>query len=190
MFLRRTRIEHTSDEDLVALLRKGDRSALGHLWDRYAHLLFGVGMKYLKDTERSKDTVVELYTDLPVLLAKHQVKRFKPWLHAVMRNRCLLALRGDKHSGSLLDDRLPDTAQDEHEMTLLREADLQRLDLAIEQLNAGQRNCIRLFHLERRSYEEVAQHTSLSVEQVRSNLQNGRRNLRIILERHADRNAY
>jgi RNA polymerase sigma factor (sigma-70 family) len=190
MFLRRAHTEAASDDELLKQLRKGDRNSLGYLWDRYAHLLFGVGMKYLKDGERSKDLVVELFSDLPALIEKHEVERFKPWVHAVMRNRCLLALRGNKNGAVMPDDLLEDVAQEERESSMLRENDLQQLEQAITELNDGQRACIRHFYLDRRSYQEVADLTGHTTEQVRSHLQNGRRNLRLILERHGQRNAH
>lgn len=190
MFLRRRHNGTTSDEDLVTRLRHGDTLALGLLWDRYAHLLLGVGLKYLKDAERSKDTVVELFADLPALLKKHSVERFRPWVHAVMRNRCLLALRSDHRTTPLSEELMPGPPSDEADHALLHEAELQRLEEAITRLNDAQRACITLFHLERHSYLEVAQRTGHSVEQVRSHLQNGRRNLRLILEDHAPRTPH
>lgn len=186
MFLRRQASSSASDEELVLALRGGRQSALGVLWDRYAHLLFGVGMKYLKDTERSKDAVVELFTTLPMLLRKHRVERFRPWVHAVMRNHCLQALRGERRITFVTEDSELD--YDDPSEALLREASLARLEKAIDELNEMQRQCIRLFHLERNSYQQTADRTGLPVEQVRSHLQNGRRNLRIILTRHADQN--
>lgn len=187
MFLRRSHSGPASDEELVAQTCSGDRAALGQLWDRYAQLLFGVGMKYLKDSERSKDLVVELFSDLPQLLSKHDVERFRPWLHAVMRNRCLLALRNERTTSALPEELLRAPHPEEQEFAILREAELQRLEQAIEELGEGQRLCIRLFYLERRSYQDVADATGYPVEQVRSHLQNGRRNLRLTLERHAQR---
>ncbi len=186
MLLRRKPDVSSTDEELVLALRGGRQSALGMLWDRYAHLLYGVGMKYLKDPDRSKDQVVELFASLPGLLRKHQVERFRPWVHTVMRNRCLLALRSEKPSARF-DEAVEPVAEPFGEAEL-REASLQELEAAIDQLNAQQRACIRIFHLERNSYQQTAQRTGLSVEQVRSHLQNGRRNLRIILTRHADQN--
>ncbi len=182
MFLRRPDSERPSDEDLLAQLRAGKRRAWGPLWDRYAHLLFGVAMKYLQDTERAKDLVMEFFADLPALAAKHEVRAFRPWVHAVVRNRCLMELRKkDPHAGLRNEAALADADTDE---AVLREASLQALEAAINQLPEGQARCIRLFHLERKSYAEVAQMTGMPVEQVRSHLQNGRRKLRIILERH------
>ncbi len=181
MFLRNKTTAPLSDEELVAKLRAGDRSALGVLWDRYAHLLFGVAMKYLKNIDPSKDMVMGLFAELPTLLGRHEVEKFRPWVHTVMRNRCLMTLR--KH-----DPQVPlevEPAQEEaNDEASLHEASLQALETAISQLPAGQAGCIRMFYLERNSYEQVAERTGLPVGQVRSNLQNGRRNLRIILERH------
>src|SRR5690606_4670446 len=111
-----------------------------------------------------------------------------PWVHTVARNRCLVALRGTRHSTTVPDDLLRDVEQDDEGEAVLREATLQRLERAIARLNEGQRDCVRLFHLEGRCYREVAQLMSLPLDQVRSHLQNGRRNLRLILQRHDDRN--
>lgn len=188
MFMRSRHTGTADDDELVALLRQGHQAALGPLWDRYAHLLFGVGMKYLKDVERSKDAVSELFATLPELVVKHEVKTFRPWVHTVMRNRCLMLLRDEKRPATTEAGAIPDPGTWSSDAAVVRETSLTRLEEAIAHLKDAQRTCIELFHLQRRSYEEVARQTGLSLEQVRSNLQNGRRNLRIILERHADRN--
>lgn len=187
MFLRRKDDDAKSDEDLVRAVRNGRQAALGVLWDRYAHLLFGVSMKYLKDQERSKDAVMELFGTLPALLAKHEVHYFRSWVHTVMRNRCLMLLRKDGRERTIL-EAFPSEEDHGAEEARLREADLDRLEQAITQLNAQQRTCITLFHLERMNYQQVAEATGQNIEQVRSHLQNGRRNLRIILKDHVDRN--
>lgn len=197
MFLRRRSIVNASDEDLVRLLREGHRSALADLWDRYAQLLYGVGMKYLKDPEQSKDEVVELFAGLKELVQKHEVKAFRPWLHTVMRNRCLQALRKVRPTTELPSELLRATEDHDNSEAMIHEATLQALEQAIEQLAPDQRACITAFHLERYTYQEVAERTGFAVEQVRSHLQNGRRNLRIILQRtpyhgnqhHESRNA-
>ncbi|HRH38392.1 MAG TPA: sigma-70 family RNA polymerase sigma factor, partial [Flavobacteriales bacterium] len=174
MFLRRKAISTTADEDLVLAVRSGHQAALGTLWDRYAHLLLGVGMKYLKDGEAARDAVVDLFTALPDLLKKHDVERFKPWVHTVMRNRCLLVLRNTKRTTDTIEERAD---EEEAEELILHEQELQRLEQAMSTLNEAQRMCITLFHLERCCYTETAERTGYTVEQVRSHLQNGRRNL-------------
>lgn len=180
MFLRRKAIETLSDEDLLARVRDGQGPALAALWDRYAQLLFGVGMKYLRNTEHAQDEVVELFGTLTELLRKHPVQHFRPWVHRVMRNRCLMRLRRQHPERPMVEVDLVDDPTEEEE-AVLHEATLQRLEAAIEQLKDGQRQCIRLFYLDRLSYQQVSERTGLPVDQVRSHLQNGRRNLRILL---------
>ncbi len=191
MFLRRKTIEALSDEDLVANVKNGQQASLAALWDRYAHLLFGVSMKYLKDTEQAKDLVTTFFGDLPGLLAKHDVKSFRPWVHTVVRNRCLMQLR--KHQPDARLDDQPEPLEESADDAALHEATLKQLESAITELNEVQRTCIQFFYFERLSYEQTAERTGSSVEQVRSHLQNGRRNLRLLLKRApqvgADRHA-
>lgn len=184
MFLRRRDTGTATDEELARCVANGDAAALGRLWDRYAHLLFGVAMKYLKDSARAKDLVTGLFEKLPARLAAHPVERFRPWVHTVARNDCLQELRRTR-TGAALPEATTDHAQEEREEAALREADLQRLEAAIAQLREPQRSCIALFHLQRQSYQRTAAQLGLTIEQVRSHLQNGRRNLRLILLHHA-----
>lgn len=188
MLLRRKIASTASDEDLVTALRGGHRAALGDLWDRYAHLLYGVCMKYLKDPDKARDAVADLFADLPELLGKHEVERFRPWAHTVMRNRCLMELRKRATTRAGSTDLLEAPCENGEE-SRIQEATLEQLERAIEALNDAQRACIRRFHLERMSYQQTAVITGFTVEQVRSHLQNGRRNIGIQLQRHADQNA-
>jgi RNA polymerase sigma-70 factor (ECF subfamily) len=188
MLLRRKAIDPHTDEELVARLREGHQASLGALWDRYAHLLFGVGLKYLKDGERSKDAVVEVFERLPQLLATHTVNHFRSWVHVVMRNHCLQALRKSGHEvrDELTLERMTEEAGSDN---LLHEATLQQLEQAIARLNEPQQRCIRLFYIERLSYAQVQEHTGYNYDQVRSHLQNGRRNLKLMLQRTTDQNS-
>lgn len=182
MFLRSRTDRMSADEQLIVRLRAGDDGALSGLWDRYAQLLFGVAMKYLKDVEAAKDAVMGLFGELPGMLRAHEVGSFRPWVHAVMRNRCLMVLR--KKDPLVPMGPEPSAPEPIGEEAALHEASLQALETAIAGLPEGQRTCIRLFYLERNSYQQVAERTGFTVENVRSHLQNGRRNLRISLERH------
>ena len=188
MFLRRKIDPAIADEELVSALLGGHRAALGDLWDRYAHLLYGVCMKYLKDPEKARDAVADLFAELPEMLGKHEVERFRPWVHTVMRNRCLMELRKRPatHEASA---ELLEAPWENSEEGRIHEATLEQLERAIETLNDAQRACIRRFHLERMSYQQTAAITGFTIEQVRSHLQNGRCNLGIQLQRRADQNA-
>ena len=77
-------------------------------------------------------------------------------------------------------------AADETEETdrhLAKDRALNDMELALQQLNKEQQVCVTLFYLEKKSYQEIAEQTSYNLMQVKSHIQNGKRNLRILMER-------
>ena len=54
-------------------------------------------------------------------------------------------------------------------------------EISVNQLNKEQGECVKLFYLEGKSYQEVAELTSYSIKKVKSYIQNGKRNLKNIL---------
>ena len=102
-----------------------------------------------------------------------------------MRNRCLTELRKEMNNSPI--DELIVAAEDEDAIGL-HEQDLRALERAIEELDPQQSTCITLFHMQRYSYKEIAATTGMTVDSVRSNIQNGRRNLRIMIQRNEQRN--
>jgi RNA polymerase sigma-70 factor (ECF subfamily) len=56
------------------------------------------------------------------------------------------------------------------------------LENAIEELSAEQKKCVDLFYLKEKSYVEIAEITGFTLNEVKSYIQNGKRNLKIKLE--------
>lgn len=84
-----------SDQELLELFFKdGDNFWIGVLLQRYTLLLLGVSMKYLKDEEEAKDNVQQVNLKVLMELRKYKVEYFKTWLFSVVRNHCLMRLRG------------------------------------------------------------------------------------------------
>lgn len=193
MFSFRKKENLTDLDDLVLLTRfreSGDLGTLGILYDRYMHLVFGVCMKYLKNEEEAKDAVMQLFEKLVETLPKHEVANFKSWLHVTARNHCLMALRAKK-AGSAKEQReipLDDVVEyglplHHEEESSSREEELQLLERVLDELKPEQQTCVRLFYLEQRSYQEVADSTGYDLKKVKSYIQNGKRNLRMLMEK-------
>ncbi|TSA51087.1 MAG: sigma-70 family RNA polymerase sigma factor [Sphingobacteriales bacterium] len=184
-------IKNYSDLELIAFYKaEGDNIIVGELYERYVHLVFGVCMKYFKEEERSRDAVMVIFEDLMVKLKKHEVENFKGWLHRVASNHCLMQLRSKKnvldksaeiknYHGAVVELETPLHPNGAHE----RERKIENLEHAMEHLNDEQKTCVTLFYLENKSYEEVAAQTGFNLKAVKSYIQNGKRNLKIILEK-------
>lgn len=179
-------MDSLSDAELVYRYQKTtNKRFVGELFNRYSHLVYGVALKYLKNTDEAKDIVMEVFEKLMTDLLKTDVKNFKAWLHIVSKNQCLMKLRkqnravGKEQSIETIEYSLE--AQDQTEEKKLKEQQLTNLEAAIKQLKPEQQSCVELFYLQQKCYQEVADITGFSLKQVKSYIQNGKRNLKLIL---------
>lgn len=174
-----------SDILLVERFRKkGDREALGMLFLRYMELVYGVCLKFLGQPEPAQDAVMDIYELVNRKLMDHDVENFSAWLYMVSKNHCLQQLR--KKSNLLtvsLDDPVMQNGRQMHqedegfELEIPEDVTDQLLE-CIDRLPDKQKVCIRMFYFEKRSYAEISEFTSQSMDHVRSHIQNGRRNLK------------
>ena len=183
-----------SDLDIISWYKKlGDAEVLTPLFDRYIHLVFGVCLKYLNNKEEAKDAAMEIMESLIDKLLKHNITNFPSWLHTVSKNYCLMRIRNKK--GDLfieIDERKSEQisveSDEELHQKIEEEAQLNEMGKAIVSLNTDQKQCIQLFFLEKKSYDEIAIETGYSVNKVKSHIQNGKRNLRNFLIKNGKNN--
>jgi RNA polymerase sigma factor (sigma-70 family) len=177
---------HISDQELLEKFRQDqDNHWLGILLERYTLLLFGVSMKYLKNEEEAKDAVQQVLLKAITELQKYDVQFVKSWLYMVARNHCLMKLR-ERHGKptDLEQEQIADTADPvEKYHHIEKDRQLELLTLSLDELNKEQKQCVTLFYLNKKSYSEISSATGFSVMQVKSHIQNGKRNLRLLLEK-------
>ena len=185
-FLRPISSSPQTDADLAARYRQtGDLELLGELYQRYMDLVYGVCLKYYKDPEKSRDAVMLIFEELVTKLRKHEVENFRAWLHQVAKNHCLMQLRTPKNLKTVeLHQEFVQSGEELHLNGVLeKEENLRQMEHCLEQLAAEQQQAIRLFYLEGKSYQEIAGQTGQNWNQVRSFIQNGRRNLKLCMEK-------
>lgn len=173
------------DNELLHCYKKdGNNEWLGILLPRYTSMLLGVCMKYLKNEDDAKDSVQQIFLKVINELRKYEVAYFKSWLYMIAKNHCLMKLRDlHKTPTELKDDFL--IAADEMEQKIVsaeKEKDLTYLEEALTLLNEGQRVCVTSFYLHKKSYQQIADLSGLTILQVKSNIQNGKRNLKIQMQ--------
>jgi RNA polymerase sigma factor (sigma-70 family) len=181
---KRKYVRKLSDEEIIALYKEKQWTyCIDELYTRYSHLVFGVCMKYVKQIENAEDLTLSLFASLSEKLLHHQVQHFKSWLYVSARNSSLMFIRSNKKDVSLIeDDFFADESDDRLNEKLEKDALIDQLTMVLEELKQEQRLCIQLFYIQKKSYEEITQITQYSLKEVKSHLQNGRRNLKILLE--------
>ncbi len=179
--------DKSTDEELILIYRKsGDLKVLARLYDPYMPMVYGVCLKYLKDREESRDAVMQIFERLISLLRTHEVSTFRSWLYVTARNHCLMQLRAakshkfEKFSTIHMETDVAVHLEDEPEAEL----NLTRLERCLEELNLEQKECVRLFYLQQKCYRDIAGITGFDDNKVKSYIQNGKRNLKICMERN------
>lgn len=179
------------DPDDAALLLRykstGSLDALGALYNRYMHLVYGVCLNYFKEEEASKDAVMQIFEELVVKLKIHEVQNFKSWLHVLTRNHCLMALRKlAKNNTVSIDDTFVENTDFVHlDIDDTKETQLTVMEKCMESLTEEQRRSVDLFYLQEKCYKEVAELTGYEMVKVKSYIQNGKRNLKICIEKNS-----
>ena len=175
----------TDKELLVAFKTTGDINHLSTLYQRYMDLVFGVCLKYFKDSERSKDAVMDIFDELNTKLRLHEVDNFKGWLHVLARNYCLMQLRSPRNLKTTeFNPVFMYSEQNTHlnGEALEKEENFKKLEQCIDTLPDEQKQSVMLFYLEKKCYNEIAAITGFDWNKVRSYIQNGKRNLKLCLE--------
>ncbi|HET6995500.1 MAG TPA: sigma-70 family RNA polymerase sigma factor [Chitinophagaceae bacterium] len=179
--------DHITDQELLERFYADHNNEwLGILLERYTLLLLGVCMKYLKNEEDARDSVQQIFLKVIQELHKYKVEYFKSWIYMIAKNHCLMKLRD--RQGKMpaeINDKLMAAPADEPDQQSLMKNDLafETMEEALKELNEEQRQCVTLFYLERRSYQEIHEITGFTLLQVKSYIQNGKRNLRILIEK-------
>lgn len=185
LFNAKKNLSGLSDEELIKkFLESGDKHFFGVLFQRYTHLVFGACMKYLKNKDESEDAVMDIFEKLMSELKSHEVHNFKGWLYTVSRNHCLMKIRKEKqmkmtHDSEKIDGLVVEMPAPMHLSNKMeKEIELNNLEHAMTRLSEEQRICVELFYLQQKCYTEVAAITKYSLNEVKSYIQNGKRNLK------------
>ena len=180
--------DRTDEELLLQFNKSGSLDTLGELYSPYMHLVYGVALKYLGDRDDAKDAVMQIFEKLISDLPGHEVRNFKSWLYVLTKNHCLMQIRAQKSTdgrleGYKIEQKFMESEQEMHPID--REDDSIELALkeCIEQLKFEQKRCIELFYYQKLCYQEIAEKLEMNEKKVKSYLQNGKRNLKICLEK-------
>jgi len=178
-----------ADDDVLlqSYRQSGDLALLGQLYEKYMPLVYGVCLKYLQDEEQSKDAVMQIFEELIVKVSRHEVKQFRGWLYVLSRNFCLMQLRANTKMETLSINEVMEFPFVLHPEDNSSEESIQQLEKCMQKLSPEQQQSIDLFYIKEKCYKEVADLTGYTLNEVKSYIQNGKRNLKICMENNRER---
>lgn len=186
MFFRKNISKLSDEELLIHYIKSGDTEYFGELYNRYIPLLYGLFLKYLQDEDQAQEAVMQLFEDLLSKVRNYEIKDFKPWLYRVAKNHSLQLLR--KVSKEIPLNYTINIMESDEFLHLLSEEEsseeqLKALHRCLERLPEEQRVSIIRFFLEEMSYADIVVQTGFTLNNVKSYIQNGKRNLKICIKR-------
>jgi len=186
-FSKPVKTDNTGDEVQLDNYRKtGDIAVLGKLFEQYVPLIYGVCLKYLKDEDNAKDAVMGIFEELIIKVKQHDIKQFRNWVYVLSRNYCLMQLRPGKRTDHVSLDEIMEFTPLVHPEDTNREETMKALERCMEKLSPVQKQSIDLFYLKEKCYKEIADITGFTLNEVKSYIQNGKRNLKICLDGNSE----
>jgi RNA polymerase sigma-70 factor (ECF subfamily) len=186
----KSKYDKATDEELVEMFKNSqDNLYMGELYIRYTDLVFGVCLKYLQNKDDAQDATMQIFEKLIADLKKHKIATFKPWLYMVVKNYCMMEFRKatsrNKNEKAYNDSSVSVEKTDAPHLEEQQDKEmvLAQLENGLGSLNEAQQKCIKLFYVNDKSYKEISEETGFSMNDVKSHIQNGKRNLKITLEK-------
>ncbi len=189
--------KHLSDEELVTqYYQTGNVALIGDLFEKHTKTIYGVCLYYFRDNDVAKDMVMQIFEKLMVELKKSEIKNFKGWLSFVVRNYCISELRKTNKyrfvSENYLDFEKTETTMEKEEIisNVDDEKLLSYLKECLPLLKENQQVCLKLFFIQNKSYQDIVEQTNFSLNEVKSYLQNGKRNLKLLIDEKIKNTKY
>lgn len=180
--IRNKNYKHQTDEQLVKnFKRTKSPRIISEIYNRYSRLVYGICLKMLKSKPDALDAVNGIFEKLIQKLSNQNIDNFNSWLYTFSKNYCLESLRKQQRRREIFSIYTKEY-QAQNIFQHIDNNKSEHLSFALQQLPSHQQNCIRLFYFDNLSYQEICHQTGLNQNQVKSFLQNGRRNLKIALK--------
>jgi len=181
--------EYSSDEELLKHYKQsGNKELFADLFKKHVSVVYGTCLFYLQDKAEAEDATMQLFERLMLDINNREIDNFNGWLSFVVRNHCISLIRKNKsyqkNIKSYGDFEYEDPTYETEEkiQSVNDDVMLEQMKLSLPKLKEGQRVCLELFYLQNKSYQDIANETKYTLNEIKSYIQNGKRNLKLLLE--------
>jgi RNA polymerase sigma-70 factor (ECF subfamily) len=169
-----------TEADLVDRFRRhGEAAAFAALYHRSRRSVFSVCLHFLRDPAWAEDACHDVFVQAYERFATLRGDCFTAWVRSIAGRHSLNLLRHRAVRLRLAPEVAGESIAPSADGAVAARQDLERAAEVLETLSPEQRRVFLLRHVEELSYDEIAEATGYDSGQVRSYLQNARRNFRI-----------
>jgi RNA polymerase sigma-70 factor (ECF subfamily) len=190
----RSQLAHLSDEALVALVARGDESALAELYDRIGRIAYGLAYRVVRDERLAEDAVQEGFLTAWRTAAGFSAERAKAstWLLTLVHRRAVDLVRREerRRAEPLPDDRESAAASPPAEEAAWLRFDRERVQEALRSLPDAQREAIELAYYGGFTQAELAERLGQPLGTIKSRMFSGLARLRELLDDGAEEGSW
>src|SRR3954452_1958094 len=158
-----------TDEQLIALTRKGQHGAFEPLVQRYQSRLLAFCRHMLNSTEDAEDVLQEVFAaSFNAMLADARAINARAWLYRIARNRCLNHLRRPTSAGQDSMDVFETDGGATTADTVYKREEFRQIVADVQDLPETQRTALLLREIAALSYEDISQAMATTVPSVKS----------------------
>ena len=158
-------------------------NALGELFTRYAHLVAAIALGILKNEQKTEDVVQQIFEIIVTDLKTHSITNFNAWIYSVTKYHCFKVKKKNEYNGIESEIESNDDFEETLENELLLHNKINTLQKALGEIKSQQKECIELFYFKGYSYKEIALETGFTLKEIKSFIQNGKRNLKLLIQK-------
>jgi RNA polymerase sigma-70 factor (ECF subfamily) len=181
--------EYSSDEELLKHYKQsGNKDLFADLFKKHVSVVYGTCLFYLQDKDEAQDATMQLFEKLMLDINNREIDNFKGWLSFVVRNHCISIIRKNKSQNKNIKSYYEFEYEDANYVTeekintVSDDVMLENMKQCLPKLKENQRLCVELFYLNDKSYQDIANQTGFTLNEIKSYIQNGKRNLKLLIE--------
>lgn len=178
--------QEISDNEVIQLVRNGDRKAFSLLVRRHQKSLLRLSVRFVKDMDTAEDVVQESFIKAYERLASFEARAtFKSWLFQIAINTAKNKLRSRRDETSDIEN-IPLAVAAKAETNLLHNAVADLLQKHVDELPFKQKTALTLRIYEDLSFKEIAEIMDCPYDTAKANYRHALMRLREELQTQED----
>ena len=177
-------LAHLSDEALVALTGRADKSALAELYDRHGRVAYGMALRVLRDENLAEDAVQDGFMAVWKDAARYVPSRGKAssWIFTLVHRRAVdIVRREERRRADVLEPAGVASGESTDELAWLR-LQRERVQEALRQLPDQQREALELAYYGGFTQAELSERLGQPLGTIKSRMFAGLSRMRELLE--------
>ncbi len=161
----------------------GNKNALAEVYNKYIHLVYGLGLKYFQNRGKAQQLIIDVFKMLVDQAKNSDIANVRNWIYMCAKDLCFKQADEDSISTEQKNDWNNEKKILENNRLRINpiDSDLSTnysLRNCVDNLYQPQKNCVKMFYFQSKSYREIAQKLDITENEVKQNISSAKQILK------------